>query len=340
MFLIYGMYIIIFGLSVNILWRRRESSASKAYIRWIVALFVLTTIYIAANLWLYMDQTLVTFNAAKTRDYIPLFSSLSGDSSPSGYAARMGLISFASTIIGIIFDYLLVRRCYVMWNFSKLILYPFAFVVFVTDVIGFVVTAVMLGAYHHHDAVSYERSFNIVQVLVIITAVYTSLLTLLTAGRIWWITRQAGQIAGTDISTKYKIFIATILESGFLCSATLVISVILPIFTDPNNKGLAPFDFNVISVQMTFNSAKEFRSQAIAPTLIIVRIAYGQSVETVQQMVSALQFAEGRNNSQQRSTIVRGTVGLRRSLADPEGRGTTGGVEAEKPPSNVAGSVV
>ena len=38
----------------------------------------------------------------------------------------------------------------------------------------------MITAYHHHDEISYERSSNIVQILVIITVVYTSLLTLLT----------------------------------------------------------------------------------------------------------------------------------------------------------------
>ena len=83
------MYIIIFGMSLNVLWRRRDSAASKTYTRWIVALFILTSIYIAATIWIYMDQTLVTFNAAKTKDYLALFNSLSGDSSPSGYAARL-----------------------------------------------------------------------------------------------------------------------------------------------------------------------------------------------------------------------------------------------------------
>ncbi|KAJ8085675.1 hypothetical protein PM082_004493 [Marasmius tenuissimus] len=321
MFLIYGMYIIIFGLSINILWCRRESPTSKAYMRWIIALFILITIYNAATIWLYMDQTLVAFDVVNTSDYIPLFNPLSGDSSPSGYAARIGLSSFASTIIGQYNLRLLAGKTSEQRGKMTFSHRPLP---------GFVVTAVMIGAYQHHDAVPYERSFNTVQVLVIITAVYTCLLTLLTAGRIWWITRQAGQITGTDISTKYKIFIATILEPGFLCSATLVVSVVLPVFIDPDSQGLAPFDFNVISVQMA----------AIAPTLIIVRIAYDQSVETVQQMVSALQFAEGGNNSQQRSTFVRGTIDLRRSLGDAEGRGTAGGLEAEKPPSNVAGSVV
>ncbi|KAK1235603.1 hypothetical protein PQX77_001169 [Marasmius sp. AFHP31] len=76
---------------------------------------------------------------------------------------------------------------------------------------------------------------------------------------------------------------------------------------------------------------------AIAPTLIIVRIAYGQAVESVQQMVSTLQFIEGANDSQQRSTTARGTVDPRQSLAGIEGRGTAGRIEMPDKSSNVAG---
>ncbi|KAJ8095439.1 hypothetical protein PM082_023209 [Marasmius tenuissimus] len=61
--------------------------------------------------------------------------------------------------------------------------------------------------------------------------------------------------------------------------------------------GLVPFDFSVIAVQMA----------GIAQTVIVIRIAYGQAVENVQQMVSTLQFIEGRSNSQQQSMATRGT---------------------------------
>ncbi|KAK1225750.1 hypothetical protein PQX77_011293 [Marasmius sp. AFHP31] len=79
---------------------------------------------------------------------------------------------------------------------------------------------------------------------------------------------------------------------------------------------------------------------AIAPTLIVIRIAYGQAVESVQPMVSTLQFVEGGNTSQQRSTVNHGTVDLRQSLAGVEERGIAGRIEMDKPPSNVAEGVV
>ncbi|KAK1216272.1 hypothetical protein PQX77_021108 [Marasmius sp. AFHP31] len=112
MFLLYGMYIIIFGLSINILWRRRESSASKAYMRWIITLFVLTTIYSAVNVWIWMDQSLLEFNTVKSEDYAPLFKYIFGENLASEHAARQGLSVFSAGIISCIFDYLTVHRCY------------------------------------------------------------------------------------------------------------------------------------------------------------------------------------------------------------------------------------
>ncbi|KAK1220891.1 hypothetical protein PQX77_016312 [Marasmius sp. AFHP31] len=332
MFLLYGMYIIIFGLSINILWRRRESSASKAYMRWIIALFVLTTINNVFGVRTNMDQILVAFNAIKSEDYVPLFKLIWGENSVSERAAWWGLSALTSGMIGCIFDYLMVHRCYVIWGHSKRILYPFAFVAIVTNVIGFVALAVMIAGYRHHNTVIYERSIAITQVAIIITAVYSSLLTLLTAGRIWLMTRQARQITRSDVYNKHKIFVATILETGLIFSITQVVTVILHLVTDSENKGVAPFDSGTISVHMA----------AIAPTLIVLRIAYGQSVDSVQQMVSTVQFAErGNSNSQQHSAAVRhGTIDLQQSLAEVEERGTLGRFEMDKPPSNPAQSVV
>ncbi|KAJ8085684.1 hypothetical protein PM082_004502 [Marasmius tenuissimus] len=332
LFLVYGMYIIIFGLSLNVLWRRRDSTASKVYMKWIIVLFVLTNIYDAVTTWIYISQTLVAFNAVKTKDYMPLIESLAGDTSS---AAQLGLSGFSSLIMGIIMDCFLVQRCYVIWGFRKSILYPFAFIVLVTDGMGFVATAVMIAAYHQNNLTLYQKTFDIMQPLVIITVAYDSILTLLTAGRIWWITRKAGQMAESTAYARYdfKVIVATILESGLLYSATLLISVVVPRFTDPGAHGLSPFDPNVISIQMA----------AIAPTLIIVRIAYGQAVESVQQVVSTLHFAEAAGNASQQRSVApggRGTIDLRQSMAAMDERGSVGRHAGEKPLTHVEGIAV
>ncbi|KAK1219077.1 hypothetical protein PQX77_018212, partial [Marasmius sp. AFHP31] len=249
MFLVYGMYIIIFGLSLNVLWHRHESSASIWYMKWTIALFVLTTIYNATMVWIQMDQTLHEFNAIKTNEYITYLKDLSGNK-PSEWTARGALSGFSSVVISCIFDYLMVHRCYVIWGYSRWILYPFALVVLATNVTGFVDVAIVTAAYQHRNHVLYMRSHNINNVLAIISVVYASLLTLLTAGRIWWIVRQAGQITGSRVYTKYKIFVVTILESGLLYSIIVVVSLALPLIMDFDGTGIIPFDFSAIANQM------------------------------------------------------------------------------------------
>ncbi|KAK1228029.1 hypothetical protein PQX77_008944 [Marasmius sp. AFHP31] len=232
MSLMYGIYIIIFGLCINVLWQRRDSPASRAYTRWIIALFVLETIYVASNVWVQVDQAVIGFNAVKTQDYIPLFKSITGTS-------------------------------------------------------------------------PYDR--------------------------IWWIIRQAGRLVGRDVYSRYKIFVATILETGLIYSSTLLVTVISGSLTDPQQKGLAPFSLWSIATPLS----------AIAPTLIVVRIAYGQSVDSVQQMVSTLQFAQGGNiSTQQRSAAARNTLDIRQSLAGAEGRDTMERLEMGRSTSNVAGDAV
>ncbi|KAJ8085707.1 hypothetical protein PM082_004525 [Marasmius tenuissimus] len=329
--LIYGLYIVIFGLCLDVLCRRRDSHASKAYMRWIIVLFVLNTIFNANSMWYEIDLALIGFNAVKPSNHIPLFKILSGINRPSSWTARVGLDAFSTAIMSCIFDYLMVHRCYVIWGRSKRILYPFGFVALVTDTIAIVLSAIFVSAYHLSNTSLFMRSAGTIYVLVIISTVYISLLTLLTAGRIWWTVRQVGQITGSRVYTKYKILVATILESGLLLPATQVAAIALSLIVDPNKNGLVPFDTVVITTQMT----------AIAPTLIIVRIAYGQSVESVDQMVSTLHFAEGANNlSQQRSMVGPGAVDLRQSLAGIEERGMVGRIETDKPPSDVAGDAV
>ncbi|KAJ8095449.1 hypothetical protein PM082_023219 [Marasmius tenuissimus] len=249
MFLVYGMYIIIFGLSLNVLWHRHKSSASKAYMRWIIALFVLITISNATAMWIHTDETLIAFNAIKTNDYIPYFMVWKGKG-PSKWVVLRGLQAFSGSIASFIFDYLMVHCCYIIWGYSKRILYPFAFVILGTNAIGFVIYAVSVNAYDCEDITLYKRVNNITYPLFVITAVYTSLLTLLTAGRIWWTIHQVDQITGSRVYTKYKIFVATILESGFLYSAMQVVCVVLLLTLDPDGNGVAPFNPQVIAMQL------------------------------------------------------------------------------------------
>ncbi|KAK1229498.1 hypothetical protein PQX77_007433, partial [Marasmius sp. AFHP31] len=111
-------------------------------------------------------------------------------------------------------------------------------------------------------------------------AVFNGLLAILTGGRIWWITREARRNFGPPVRAQYKAIIAAVLESGMLYSVFLIISIIVPLTVDPDANGIVPVDLIPVATLMS----------GLAPTLIIVRVTHGKSVESVQQVVS-LQFA-------------------------------------------------
>ena len=79
-----GIYIIIFGLCIHILFRRRASGSSGSdsglYLTCTIALFVLATVAVAAETFGLAQQTIVGFQASKTRDFDLLLEYLRQDS--------------------------------------------------------------------------------------------------------------------------------------------------------------------------------------------------------------------------------------------------------------------
>ncbi|KAL0568829.1 hypothetical protein V5O48_013149 [Marasmius crinis-equi] len=102
----------------------------------------------------------------------------------------------------------------------------------------------------------------------------------MTAGRIWWISRDARKEMATQVSSRYTTIAAMIIESGFLYSTTLLV---LYIYLLVKVEILTPFDPSVIVTQLS----------GLAPTLLTVRVAYINSPDSLpqSQKVSTLAFA-------------------------------------------------
>ncbi|ESK84257.1 hypothetical protein Moror_3796 [Moniliophthora roreri MCA 2997] len=122
------------------------------------------------------------------------------------------------------------------------------------------------------------------------SAVVNSALTLFTAGRIWWIHRQArahGVYSSDafDIESIYRI----ILESGLIYPVFIVASLVA---TNTSTPKTLPFDFYPL----------RSLSAGIAPTLIIVRVKFGQNAENLQdRMISDIGFTTPREGNTIRS---------------------------------------
>ncbi|KAJ6478200.1 hypothetical protein C8R45DRAFT_1006760 [Mycena sanguinolenta] len=113
------------------------------------------------------------------------------------------------------------------------------------------------------------------------------LVTALTAGRIWWICRQSRAYLNTSEQRRYTSSVTILVESGVLYSVALLTYLI------------------VISIPNLINTLGEpilqmlTQVMGIAPTLIIVRVGLGASVENLKSTIRTAQtistsFSESR----------------------------------------------
>ncbi|KAF9257604.1 hypothetical protein L218DRAFT_1005959 [Marasmius fiardii PR-910] len=92
---------------------------------------------------------------------------------------------------------------------------------------------------------------------------------------------------------------AVIIESALLYVGILFTGVILDrIVWDPDSVGIAPFDFGVVLVL------------GLAPTMVIARVAYGKSVDSVQQELSTFCIAEVQASHQRSIATRQATIDL------------------------------
>ncbi|KAF9263149.1 hypothetical protein L218DRAFT_829653, partial [Marasmius fiardii PR-910] len=85
--------------------------------------------------------------------------------------------------------------------------------------------------------------------------------------RIWSISREARQLMGQSTDTRYKSLVAIIIESGAIYAACILGVGTYDLAFDTKSHGLVAFDFGPVVTLIS----------GLAPTLIIVRVARGQS---------------------------------------------------------------
>ncbi|KAG7094136.1 hypothetical protein E1B28_007748 [Marasmius oreades] len=302
-FFIYGIYCVVFGLSIRVL-IRRNSRAHKLYTGCSIALFVLATIYTAVKTWGALQQALNGFRAVKTKDYLPFVQYLEGN---DGEAAWVGTSDMISTLMNSIADTMLIHRCYVLFNYNKFILFPLAFIAFVLNGIdlGCIITITTgLGTSSKPLKLPIVlKAYSIDHDALIGIVVFQIVLALITGGRIWWITRQTRQMMVGSIHSRYNDIVAIIIESALLYAGILLAAVVLEDVLDPFMTGVFPFDIPVVPSLMS----------GLAPTMVIARIAYGKAVDNLNvdsQTVSTFRAASGQTPSQQMSDAGMGRAAI------------------------------
>ncbi|KAF7342846.1 hypothetical protein MSAN_02000700 [Mycena sanguinolenta] len=167
--------------------------------------------------------------------------------------------------ISVITDGLLVRaiyRCYLVWGRpSKIFI-----VVPVLLMLGTLATGYVTSYDEDYSSGPYHFDPRIVFTLNLFT---NFVLMLLTAGRIWWITRAQHDVFGTELTPRYNAVIAIILESGAIYCCGLVFQVIALSIQDS------------FPTRVYFSHGTAGQLVNIVPTLIVVRVGMGHAVAPV-----------------------------------------------------------
>ncbi|ESK83553.1 hypothetical protein Moror_12100 [Moniliophthora roreri MCA 2997] len=278
-FFVYGFYAQLFGTYVYMMCSHQqgnERSNHKLYLSLTVVLFALSTVFVVAYTIEEVYDSITRFTAIRSQNYGPLLKYLTGDAEKTALFAFIYLIP---VLLNIVAEYMLIHRCYLVWSSKKQIaiaLIVASALTNATGVIAAVLPLVMIG-YSDSRIINWaliEVGSDISFAYQVTSLTINSVLTLLTAGRIWWIHRQVSAYGIRTTDTFVGSVSRIILESGSLYPILGVVGLVL------NNTTVLPFDFYPL---LTL-------SAGIAPTLIMVRGKLGKNVESLQDQVSDIRF--------------------------------------------------
>uniref|UniRef100_A0A0W0EZK2 Uncharacterized protein n=1 Tax=Moniliophthora roreri TaxID=221103 RepID=A0A0W0EZK2_MONRR len=287
MYFVYGLYILLFGTAFHLMYSRHRRQDDewlnrKMYLSLTVVLFVLSTAFVVDYTIGALEESSAFFTAVKILDDQPLVD----------YSHRKTTLTALYFLIPILLnvtaEYMLIHRCYVIWGSRKRLAIP----LLVASVLGNRIIGVIImtvggsvaaesgwlrpedGGNDSNiasDSALWRFGNKIYVAYVSISLAVNSVLTLLTAGRIWWIHRQI-YTCDRDIRANGKLIDSVsriILESGLLYPTMSIIALTTYSVTTVDT---FPLDFTPV---MNL-------SAAIAPTLIIVRAKLGKNVESLQ----------------------------------------------------------
>ncbi|ESK83873.1 hypothetical protein Moror_13484 [Moniliophthora roreri MCA 2997] len=284
MYLAYGFYIVLFGTCVYLMRSRQkaENLNPNQYLSSITLLFALATIFVVSYTIASVRDTIYWFEALRTGNYKPLISYLTQNTAKTVVYTIKHLVSI---LLNIVADIILIHRCFLIWSRSKRVAVPLIILSAVINALGLICTILMIVGIsdtHKRSNHALYSAGNTSSVAYTISSVITNFaITLLTAGRIWWIHRQL-QVRARGVyasDTIVQSISRIILESGIIYPVTSIANLILA-NASPTSE-LPPFDFwPLVSL-----------SAGIAPTLIMVRAGFGKNIENLQDMVSDIHFA-------------------------------------------------
>ncbi|KAJ6616631.1 hypothetical protein B0H10DRAFT_1378588 [Mycena sp. CBHHK59/15] len=230
----YGIYLVLFCICIYILWNRRNRAGNTVLLVTAISLFVLCTAQSIINLVL----------GAADIDNINI---------PYDHLVLANTLIYVTN--NVIADALVIYRCYSIWNRNKYVV--------ILPIILLIVTSVY--------AWDIRLPLSPFFALSLATNV---LVTSLSAGRIWWISRRSRAYLNTEVRKRYITSISVLVESGMIYPLSVLAYLILGAIPDAS-----------IVQEPLFQMIAQI--VGIVPTLIIVRVALGLSIQDGDATASA-----------------------------------------------------
>ncbi|KAJ7107723.1 hypothetical protein C8R44DRAFT_986879 [Mycena epipterygia] len=282
--LLYGVYLVLFGFYLHVLYSRKMANHRFLTLA-TVALFILSTVHCALQL-----ASITLNNRGLSQE---IYADLSSGSDNWDYLLYASVNQAANAVYvmsNVIADSVFAFRCYAVWNFRpKVIIFPLLLIVAVAGLgcANFVlqfqdqahstisevdpssVSLIIYGGMDDYDTFFFDLSIGL-------SVLTTFVLMGLTAGRIWSTARSAQQIMGKKMANKSYTACAMILESGALYCAGGIPFFIITMYSTTNTGVSYYLGSGAVLGQLV----------GIAPTIIAVRVGLGRSVENVESFLS------------------------------------------------------
>ncbi|KAJ6563609.1 hypothetical protein DFH09DRAFT_1158494 [Mycena vulgaris] len=255
----YGIYLVLFCICIYILLHRPRNLGNTVLLVTASLLFTLSSIQ-------------------------AIFNIILGSADIDGIDIPYDQLALANNMIyvtnNVLADGLVIYRCYVIWSRNIYVVILPIIMLIVTSIFGWDLDLPLPPFFE----------------LSLATNV---LVTGLTAGRIWWICRQARMYLKTEMQKQYVSSISIIVESGVIYSASVLAYLIL---------GAIP------SAEVVQNPVVEMLGQlvGIVPTLIIVRVGLGVSIQSIESTVKS---ARAMDDAPRQPHHILGSIGSAQSAS-------------------------
>ncbi|KAJ7480285.1 hypothetical protein B0H11DRAFT_2233407 [Mycena galericulata] len=251
---LYGIFLVLLSIAAHLLYHR--TSPGRRSLSTAMSLMALLA---TAHLGLYYRMSVLAYEVLRPR--------IGGEVWPQS-AHAIGIqnelenlhsaSNFVLVVNNLVTDGLFVYRCFVVWGRNVRVVFAPILMLLATTVLGYLVS--------HEDWVKLGGLDT--RVPFIMSALTNIILIGLTAGRIWWIRRDACALSESAAVRAYNTVIAIILESGAIYCFSVLIFLICVSVSSVNNQ-LITIVF-LAAVPQIMN---------IASTLIIVRVGLGRAFE-------------------------------------------------------------